>query len=224
MPAADSFDFAEGGSAAEVAACVQKLKASSRKDALVKALKATAACLEAAPQEQEALGPACHELAELLVADGVLGNPDKEVQLYAAQAITHIFRTFAPDIPYEDDVLREVFALLFRVLARLGPPDAPSFDACLSLLQVFGAIKFYIPLLDLEDEPLLLQLFTGLLDAVTDANYEALEMPLLDTLGGALEECEEAGPPAALLELLLQYLVHPKKPAARRHAAAACEC
>lgn len=214
---ADVFEFQEPVDQQALAGYVKKFKAASRtKDTLIKALKQVSAILEKAPQDQDALGHSRNDLVDVLVHDSVLQHQDKNVKLYAALCLAHIFRIFAPEIPYEDDTLAQIFTLLFWAMGRLDSPEGPTFDACLSILQVFANIKFYIPLLDLENEQLMLGMFNHLLDAVTDANVEHMELPLLDILGGTLEEWDTSDPPKPLLELLLTFLVQRKKPAARR--------
>jgi len=217
---ADAFMFNEAPAEREapldraaLAAAVRKLRAAKSKDALAKALKQTAALLERAPQDSEALGACRAELAAAL-GDGALAeHADRDVRLCAALCAVHVLRVCAPDVPFEDDALPGVLRLLLWAMGRLERPDAPAFDASLVVLQVFASVKLHIPLVDAEDEGLLLDLFRSLLGAVSDANYEHAELPALEALGGALEEAggEEGDTPQALLELLLEHLVQPKR-------------
>ncbi|KXZ44209.1 hypothetical protein GPECTOR_71g570 [Gonium pectorale] len=118
----------------------------------------------------------------------------KDVKLYGALCIVQLVRVSVPDMPYDDEQLKEVFELLLECWGRLADTGSPSFEMCRGMLQTFADVMFYIPLLDLEDADLVGRTFTTLLAAARPESLDALEAPVMRVLGGMLSEMEVPPP------------------------------
>ncbi|GFR39818.1 hypothetical protein Agub_g310, partial [Astrephomene gubernaculifera] len=188
-PANDGYEFSGNDERSELMQLANKLKSPNKgKDALVKLLKQLRTALEALPQDVEALGAAKEILPQQLYQHATHERADKDVRLYSAACLVHLMRVFAPDIPYDDEELKVLFGVLLDCWSRLADTDAATFDLCCTTLQVFADVKFYVPLLDLGDPQLLTRTFATLLQAARPESLEALQRPVLEVLGGMLEE------------------------------------
>ncbi|KAG2429730.1 hypothetical protein HYH02_013987 [Chlamydomonas schloesseri] len=62
-------------------------------------------------------------------------------------------RVFTTNLPFDDDQLRAVYDLLLDCWSRLEE-SGPGYDLARSMLAAYAEVKLYIPLLDLEDTDL----------------------------------------------------------------------
>ncbi|EFJ43510.1 hypothetical protein VOLCADRAFT_121419 [Volvox carteri f. nagariensis] len=211
QPVADNngYEFDDADRLPDVEVLAGKLKSPGKgKETLFKLLKQLAAALEAAPQDVEAMGGAKGSLPQLLLQYATAESANKKIRLYCALCIMHVMRLYAPDIPYDDEGLKEVFELLLTCwtqLADTGEPEA--FELCHATLKIFADVKFFILMLDLEDAELVPRTFRTLLQAARPENLQALEGPLLAVLSGILEELGQ--PPQELCDLVLAALACP---------------
>ncbi|GIL43844.1 hypothetical protein Vafri_1442 [Volvox africanus] len=189
----DEYNFDIAVTVSDVELLAGKLKSSGKgKDALAKSFKQLAKALEAAPQDVAALGSAKDSLPLQLLEHVTAGNADKELRLYGALCIVYIMRIYAPDVPYSDEQLKEIFELLLGCWAQLADTGATgTFEICRATLQTFADVKFYILMLDLEDPDLLARTFATLLQAARPENLQVLEAPLMEVLSGILEEIDQ---------------------------------
>ncbi|GLC58277.1 hypothetical protein PLESTB_001340900 [Pleodorina starrii] len=204
------FDAAEDTGPAEdagpdVESLARMLRVAKGKDAKIKLLKQLASALEEAPQDVSALGGAKDTLPLQLLEDAADEQADKDLRLYGARCIVHVMRVYAPDTPYNDDQLKEVFRLLLFCWERLADTAAAgTFELCRATLQTFADVKGYFPLLDLDDPDLLDRTFGGLLQAARPESLPVLEGPLLVVLSGILEELGQ--PRQEMCDMVLETL------------------
>ncbi|KAG1666356.1 hypothetical protein FOA52_007894 [Chlamydomonas sp. UWO 241] len=175
------------------------------KDGTVRTLKAIAKELEDAPQDVGALGSASAPLAEGLLAHL---HGDKEVKLYVAECMVQLMRVHAPDTPFTDEQLSDVFGLIVWALARLDKPSSPTFNNCFLILQQTEQVKFYLLLLDLDcGAEMIPRLLDTLLRCARDDNFQVIEQPVTEIIHGLLSEAEDdvgiVLTPAVLDSLLL---------------------
>ncbi|GBF94053.1 hypothetical protein Rsub_07321 [Raphidocelis subcapitata] len=197
----------EAPSEAGLVALCKRIAASKGKDALIKAVKQLASALEALPQDADALGRAKGEVPRALA--GLAGQSlDKDVRINLAFCTVHMLRVWAPERPYEDEPERLEAALqsVLWVVNRLQNHAAPTFQLAVSVLQVFCETKTYY-LLSEDREEVELEWFRALLDCVTEANADQVEIYVQEILSGMLEDDSLVS--EAKVEALLSCLVSP---------------
>eukprot|EP00884_Botryococcus_braunii_P018320 jgi/Botrbrau1/5171/Bobra.0172s0043.2 len=200
--------------AVELNILAKKLQDKRPKDVLVKLLKEAGQALERLPQDE----PSKHisgSLASVLKKKALLDHADKDVRICCAFCICQLLRVYAPDSPYTDRELQDVFALLLSVLRLLLYPSAPSFQPCLAILEVLSQVKCCLLLWDFEDDTVVCDLFEVLLQTISEENAKAVEPALLEILVSMVEESESLS--QQILDKLLAYLL---KPASEEHPAA----
>ncbi|XP_039036347.1 sister chromatid cohesion protein PDS5 homolog A-like [Hibiscus syriacus] len=69
-----------------------------------------------------------------LVDEKLLGLPDNDVKVAVVACIAEIARITAPDAPYDEEQMREVFRLIVSTLENLSDESSRSFDKSISIL------------------------------------------------------------------------------------------
>lgn len=196
----------------ELSAIIKQLKHAGKSiDKLVTCLDQLSKVLASAPQEPESLGESAQELLDALGSDDIVASSDEEVKLHAALCIVHIFRIWAPNLPFETAKMQILIQLLLWAMGLLSDVKAIGFQISLSVLKSFAEVKGYILLLELANEGLLVDLFK-LLGCVNDGNASLVEELLTEVLTGVLEELDSGTLPPQVIELLVSKLILKAKP------------
>ncbi|BDA45205.1 Sister chromatid cohesion protein PDS5 homolog A [Coccomyxa sp. Obi] len=214
MDKADAYEFDEEDIVSAAKDAGKSLKASLKsKDALLKALKQTGSVLEKAQQTSDEQRKALEDVTEIL-------GRREDVKLRAAFCLCHVLRMHAPETPYEQKALEEVFGLFLQVFRKLDAPKAPSFQLCVSVLDIVSQTKCFLLALDFDTDDLMCDLFQLMLDVISDDNAQSIEAATLHLLSTMLEEGDDVS--QRLLDIILGCFVSPKdvdNPAACRCAA-----
>eukprot|EP00798_Chlamydomonas_sp_ICE-L_P024089 gene24089-9663_t len=145
--------------------------------------------LEEAPQDVECLKTLGPTIASSLLQCSE--HSDKDVKLMSCHCLTHMLRIYAPETPFTDDELKDVFRALLWALAKLDNPSAPAFSISQSILQLTEQVKFHLLLLDLDAPDILTEFFEVLLGCARDDSVDDLEHPIVEILSGLLEAAED---------------------------------
>ena len=134
------------------------------------------------------------DLPRKLITATLLKHKEKEVRLYAALCLSDVLRIFAPEDPYQDDlVLKGVYVAFLDALAHLKDPSKSAFECAHALLQNIAAIGLCVPMLDLEYEgsdASVPRLFSTLFDATNPSNASLVEEDVTKVLAIMIEEDE----------------------------------
>ncbi|KAL3693858.1 hypothetical protein R1sor_007509 [Riccia sorocarpa] len=76
-------------------------------------------------------------ITEALVLPSLLRHKDEDVKLLVASCISEIMRIFAPEAPYDDDVLKDIFQLIVNIFQGLNEVSSPSFPRRVNILFFF---------------------------------------------------------------------------------------
>ncbi|XP_057735278.1 sister chromatid cohesion protein PDS5 homolog B isoform X2 [Arachis stenosperma] len=191
------------------------------KDFIVKSLReaVNALCnLEQSPQPQnakEAQAAQKRESALKPLVDalcrGLLRHPDKDVRLLVAICVTEIFRVKAPEPPFEDKYLREVFKLIVNSFADLADIASPYFSKRVKLLDTVAQLRCCVIMLEIDCVDLVLEMFNIFFSVVSDDSHDSLIYSMSSIMLNLLNESEEAS--QQLLEVILRNLIKGKKDA-----------
>ena len=174
--------------------------------------------LEEAEQGDRALMGASKVVATGLVQKLLLNHRDQDVRLLVAGALSLLLRLHAPECPYSDAAMQEVFGLFFWVFRRLAaPPSAAHFARCLTVLHAVKDVQCCILMLDFSTEAPVLDLFSVLLGCLNAGNFEQLKQPVVETLAAVLEQVDELS--LHLMDVVLGYLVQRQNHPEAHHVA-----
>ncbi|PPD67506.1 hypothetical protein GOBAR_DD35614 [Gossypium barbadense] len=164
---------------------------------------------------QNALSPSL----KALVAEQLLRHPDNDVKVAVAACVSEITRITAPEAPYDDDQMGEIFQLIVSSFEHLSDKSSRSFIKRISILETVAKVRSCVVMLDLECDALIIEMFQHFLKEIRDHHSEIVFTSMATIMTLVLEESEDIP-----VELLTPILVSVKRdneevlPVARRLA------
>ncbi|KAI9202801.1 armadillo-type protein [Polychytrium aggregatum] len=135
-----------------------------------------------------------------LLSHSLLAHKDKGVRIYTACCLADILRLFAPDAPYTENELREIFEFFEKQLYHLSDPEDPYFSSYYFLLESLATVRSIILAADLGDE-LLTSYFKLCFDIVRNDTQKNVHSSMLEILQALVEEA--AALPNECTEILM---------------------
>ncbi|KAJ4913671.1 hypothetical protein Rs2_08292 [Raphanus sativus] len=149
---------------------------------------------------QNALSP----LMTALVDGKLVKHSDTDVKVSVAACISEITRITAPDAPYDDDQMKDVFKLIVSSFENLDDDSSRSYSKRTSILETVAKVRSCVVMLDLECDSLLIEMFQNFLKAVRDHHKGNLFSSMENIMTLVLEESEEI--PSKMLSPILHYV------------------
>ncbi|KAG7020414.1 Sister chromatid cohesion protein PDS5-like A [Cucurbita argyrosperma subsp. argyrosperma] len=151
---------------------------------------------------QSALAPSL----KALVSDQLLRHSDIDVKVAVAACISEITRITAPDAPYNDEQMKEVFHLIVSSFENLSDKSSRSYAKRASILETVAKVRSCVVMLDLECDGLIIEMFQHFLKTVRDDHPENVFSSMETIMSLVLEESEDIS-----VELLSPILDSVKK-------------
>ncbi|KAK6912515.1 hypothetical protein RJ641_022116, partial [Dillenia turbinata] len=151
---------------------------------------------------QNALSPSMNAL----VADEFLRHLDADVRVSVASCISEITRITAPEAPYDDDQMKEIFKLIVSSFEHLSERSSRSYHKRTLILETVAKIRSCVVMLDLECDALILEMFQHFFNAIRDHHPENVFSSMETIMSLVLEESEDI-----TLELLSPILASVRK-------------
>ncbi|XP_050211868.1 sister chromatid cohesion protein PDS5 homolog B [Mercurialis annua] len=169
------------------------------KDLLVKSLRQAASALaqieqpspsEACKKTQGAkkLEAALKPLGKSVIKHGLLRHSDKDVKLLVAICITEFFRILAPEPPFEDKYLRDIFQLILSMFAELADTSSPYFSRRAKMLETVARCKCFVILLDIGCNDLVSEMFNIFFSVVRESHQKSLINDILSIMTHIINE------------------------------------
>lgn len=151
--------------------------------------------VEQSPPEStsNALRPA----TEALVKKELLGHADSNIRLAVASCISEITRITAPDAPYDDDAMKDVFSLIVGAFEHLDDIEDPSFGRRTSILDTVAKVRSCVVMLDLECDDLINDMFHHFMRTVNSGHSETVVSCMETIMRLVIEESEDVQPQLA---------------------------
>ncbi|XP_042383147.1 treacle protein-like [Zingiber officinale] len=136
-----------------------------------------------------------------LVDKELLGHSELDVKVAVTSCLSEITRITAPETPYGDDLMKEIFQRIVQSFENLDDMSSRSFPKRVSVLETVAKVRSCVLMLDLECDSLILEMFCHFLKTLRPNHSEKIfsSMEMIMTL--VLEESEDIS-----LELLLCLL------------------
>jgi hypothetical protein len=184
----------------------EKLTGRPATDALLKKLKTLHTELAGLDQEVvdvTSLGTVRKEL----ISTSILLHRDRGVKAYAACCLADILRLYAPDAPYTQSELRDIFQFFFRQLSTgLKGADSPYYNEYFHLLESLSTVKSVVLVCDLPTaEELMVEIFRDSFSLVRRDLAKKIEMFMADILVALIDECQVL--PTEVLETILSQFM-----------------
>ncbi|KAB2024929.1 hypothetical protein ES319_D06G118200v1 [Gossypium barbadense] len=189
-------------------------------DELIPLLDQVESCLSRVEQSpSQAMQNALSPSLKALVAEQLLRHPDNDVKVAVAACVSEITRITAPEAPYDDDQMGEIFQLIVSSFEHLSDKSSRSFIKRISILETVAKVRSCVVMLDLECDALIIEMFQHFLKEIRDHHSEIVFTSMATIMTLVLEESEDIP-----VELLSPILVSVKRdneevlPVARRLA------
>ena len=169
----------------------------------LKALHTELADVEQGAIDTKPLTPICKEL----ISHSILLHKDKGVKAYAACCLSDMLRLFAPDAPYTDQELQDIFQFLFRQLSVGLKGSAESYyDQYFYLLESLATIKSIVLICDLpHGEDLMVTLFRDFFGLVRNQLAKNIEMFMAECMVAVIDEAVSL-PQEVLETIMAQFM------------------
>ncbi|GJT78228.1 armadillo-type fold protein [Tanacetum coccineum] len=142
-----------------------------------------------------------------LIQDDLLRHSDVDVKVAAASCISEITRITAPDAPYDDDQMRDVFQLIVSSFEDLADQSSRSYIRRASILETVSKVRSCVIMLDLECDEMIVEMFEHFLRSLKgNIIVEFINPSMENIMILALEESEDIS-----VEILKPLLATVKK-------------
>uniref|UniRef100_A0A1J3FJR8 Sister chromatid cohesion protein PDS5-like protein B n=1 Tax=Noccaea caerulescens TaxID=107243 RepID=A0A1J3FJR8_NOCCA len=177
----------------------------SSKDSLLKLFKEAAVCLSELEQSPPAaVLKSIQPFLDAVIKPEILKHQDKDVKLLVASCVSEITRVTAPEAPYSDSVMKDIFQLIVSAFSGLNDVGGPSFGRRVVILETVAKYRSCVVMLDLECDDLVKEVFTTFLDVARDDHPEVVFSSMQNIMIVLLEESEDVQ--EQLLLILLSKL------------------
>ncbi|KAF3663138.1 putative transcription initiation factor TFIID subunit 5-like [Capsicum annuum] len=149
----------------------------------------------------EALSP----LMKALVANDLLRHSDVDVKVAVASCISEITRITAPDAPYDDEKMKDVFQLIVSSFENLNDKSSRSYNKRVMILETVAKVRSCVVMLDLECDTLITEMFQHFIKTIREDHSESVFPSMVTIMTLVLEESEEV--PKELLTPLLTSVI-----------------
>ncbi|KAL2548767.1 Tudor/PWWP/MBT superfamily protein [Forsythia ovata] len=146
---------------------------------------------------QTAISP----LMKALVAEELLKHSDVDVKVAVASCISEITRITAPDAPYDDEKMKDIFQLIVSSFEHLFDQSSRSYAKRAMILETVSKVRSCVIMLDLECDQMISEMFQHFLKAIRDYHPENIFTSMETIMTLVLDESESISP--ELLTILL---------------------
>ncbi|XP_027339072.1 sister chromatid cohesion protein PDS5 homolog A-A [Abrus precatorius] len=182
----------------------------SSKNILIKLLKQAAACLTDLDQSPSASTlESIKPFINAIVMPELLKHPDSDVKLLVATCVCEITRITAPEAPYSDDLLKDIFRLIVDTFSGLSDTCSSSFGQRVVILETLAKYRSCVVMLDLECDDLVNEMFSTFFAVARDDHPESVLSSMQTIMVVLLEESEDVR--KDLLSILLSTFGHDKR-------------
>lgn len=197
---------------------------SNSKGALFEVLKqASSLFIEIGQSPSANIVSAMKPSMDALVQQSLLKHKDKDIRVLVATCISEIMRIVAPEAPYTDEVLKDIFELIVATFQGLNETSSPYFTRRVSILETVAKVRSCVVMLDLECDELIHEMFQIFFSTASeDPPNVMIAMRTIMCL--VLEESEDI--PRPLLDVLFNNILKERRtvsPAAHQLAKAVFE-
>ncbi|KAJ2771893.1 Sister chromatid cohesion protein pds5, partial [Coemansia nantahalensis] len=140
-----------------------------------------------------------------LVAPALLRHKEPGVVAYVSCCIADVLRLYAPEAPYTDDEIKQIFSVFIDQLQLLGDSDSQFSPLREYLLTSLATVRTpALVAMQPDAEEIISRFFTVLFGVVGGSQAHSIQMQILDVLQQLVEE-PKAVPQDVIDVILLQF-------------------
>ncbi|KAH9325840.1 hypothetical protein KI387_006018, partial [Taxus chinensis] len=161
--------------------------------------------LDQSPTLRSVLGPINDALAEPVL----LRHKDKDARLLVAACFSEVMRILAPDPPYSDDLLKDIFKLFVSIFKELDEKESPYFSRRVNILETIAKVRCCVLMLDINCEDLVSEMFQVFFSVVREDHPPSVQHDMTTIMELILEESGEIS--QRMLDVILGNLLQDKR-------------
>ncbi|KAJ9178934.1 hypothetical protein P3X46_010778 [Hevea brasiliensis] len=155
---------------------------------------------------RQSMVAALSPLRNALVSDKLLRHSDTDVKVSVAVCISEIIRITAPDAPYDDEKMKEIFHLIVAVFHKLSHTSSCCYSKVVLVLVTMAKTRAILVMMDLECHALIIEMFQLFLRITRSNNSEVVLDAMVTTMTIAILESDDIS-----LEILVPLLASVRK-------------
>ncbi|KAG5227851.1 Chloroplast protein [Salix suchowensis] len=136
-----------------------------------------------------------------LISSVLLRHSDEDVRFAVASCMSEITRITAPDAPYNDDQMKEIFQLTVASFKKLSHASGHCYTKAISILENVARVRSCLVMLDLELDELIIEMFQHFLKFIRSNHPQNVILAMETIMTLVIDESEEIS--EELLTLLL---------------------
>ncbi|XWS11713.1 hypothetical protein CRYUN_Cryun37aG0022700 [Craigia yunnanensis] len=136
---------------------------------------------------QKALLP----VMKALISDALLRHSEMDVKVSVVSCITEITRITAPDAPYNDEIMKEIFQLTVAAFKSLSNVASRCYSKAVSVLDTFARVRLCLVMLDLECDELIMEIFQQFLKKIRSNHPHTVFLAMESIMTLVLDESED---------------------------------
>ncbi|KAL6334808.1 hypothetical protein AAG906_021776 [Vitis piasezkii] len=129
-------------------------------------------------------------LMEALVTDQILKHGNCVVKVSAVACISEITRITAPDAPYNDNQMTEIFQLTVASFENLSDTTSPCYSKAISILKSVATYRWCLVMLDLECDQIIIDMFQLFLNVIRSDHPEEVFSAMETIMTLVMDESE----------------------------------
>ncbi|KAL0699547.1 hypothetical protein Bca4012_055669 [Brassica carinata] len=178
------------------------LESHSSTDSLLDLLHKVETLLSTVEQDPiVAVASALRPSMKALVSPDLLRNPDSDVRVYVVSCLTEIMRITAPEAPYNDDNMKDIFEVTVEAFGKLADASSRSYKKAEAVLDTVAKVRSSLVMLDLECDDVILKMFRQFLKVISPDHPQPVLHSMETIMITVIDESEEVS--MDLLEILL---------------------
>ncbi|XP_047962752.1 sister chromatid cohesion protein PDS5 homolog C-like isoform X2 [Salvia hispanica] len=131
------------------------------------------------------------QIMKALMTDEVLHNDDLNVQIAVASCCNELTRITAPEFPYEDDIMREIFQLYMIAFEQLSCESGRNYYRALHIVETVAKVRSFLILLDVDTDGLVVEMFRLFLNKIGSKNSSDVFKYMEMIMTMVIEESDE---------------------------------
>ncbi|KAJ0680118.1 putative sister chromatid cohesion protein Pds5 [Helianthus annuus] len=139
-----------------------------------------------------------------LIADGLLKHSEIDVKIFVASCLCEVARITAPEPPYKDEIMKDIFQLIVLAFGQLSNVDGQSYHKAIHILESVAKVKSCLLILDLDCDALVLEMFEQFLSEISVKHPHSVFSDIEAIMTVIIEESDEIA--TELLSLLISHV------------------
>lgn len=139
-----------------------------------------------------------------LISNELLKHSDVDVKVSVASCLCEVARITAPEPPYKDEIMKEIFELNVMAFGELSNVTGRSYYKAIHILESVSKVKSCLLMLDLECDALILEMFEQFLSRIRTNHPQSVFKDMENIMTLVIEESDEIA--SQLLSLLISHV------------------